>query len=122
MRKSEWVCLVGGLHFYGVSCVSGRAWLFSIFRLCNSMDMACCMAMVLMFLKVFLIGSMGILKVSASIFIDGINVVARAPAVRTIRGSTFQPNAMVSSMRGWYLSILFLNVSGENRSLQYVIQ
>jgi hypothetical protein len=46
--------------------------------------MAYCIAMVLMFLKVFLMVTMGILRLFSSIFIDGMWVVARALAVMTI--------------------------------------
>ena len=42
------------------------------------MDIACWIAMVLIFLKVCLIVSMGILKVSSMMFMDGMYVVARA--------------------------------------------
>jgi hypothetical protein len=76
--------------------------------------------MLLIFSKVFLIGSMGILKVSLRIFTDGIKVVVRAPAVMTMRGFTFHTRALMSSIRGWYLSILFAIIYGKNLLLQYV--
>ena len=47
-------------------------------------------------------------------------VPARASAVMTIRGSTFQPWAMMALISGWYLVILFWIVFGENLSFVYV--
>ena len=47
----------------------------------------------LIFEKVVLIEVMGILKVSSRVVIDGMKVVALAPAVMTMRGSTFHPSA-----------------------------
>ncbi|KAG0565947.1 hypothetical protein KC19_7G025900 [Ceratodon purpureus] len=82
--------------------------------------MAYCMAIVFMFLKVFLMVSHGILKLSASSFIEGMCVVALAPAVMTMRGSTFHPLAVRLAISGLYLLVLATNVSGENLSLQYV--
>ena len=82
--------------------------------------MAYCMAIVFMFLKVFLMVGIGILKLSTSSFIDGMCVVALAPAVMTIRGSTFHPLAVITAINGLYLLVLASSVSGENLSLQYV--
>ena len=82
--------------------------------------MAYCMAIVLMFLKVFLMVGIGILNLSSSSFIDGMCVVALAPAVMTIRGSIFHPLATILSISGLYLLVLASSVSGENLSLQYV--
>jgi hypothetical protein len=82
--------------------------------------MAYCIAMVLMFLKVFLMVTMGILRLFFSIFIDGMWVVARAPAVMTISGSIFHPLKAILSISGLYLLIFASIVSGENLSLQYV--
>ena len=82
--------------------------------------MAYCMAMVFIFLKVFLMVSMGILKLSSSNFIDGMCVVALAPALITMRGSTFHPLAVMLAINELYLLVLASSVSGENRSLQYV--
>ena len=74
--------------------------------------MAYCMAMVFIFLKVFLMVGMGILKLSSSSFIDGMCVVALAPALMTMRGSTFHPLVMILAINGLYLSILASSVSG----------
>ena len=82
--------------------------------------MAYCIAIVLMFLKVFLMIGIGILKCVLSDSIDGICVVALAPAVMTMRGSTFHPLAMILAISGPYLLFFASNVSGENLSLQYV--
>ena len=54
--------------------------------------MAYCMAMVLMFLKVFRMDGIGSLNLSSSSFIDGMCAAALAPAVITMNGSIFQPS------------------------------
>ena len=76
--------------------------------------------MVLMSIKVCLIVSLGILNFSSKIFIEGVCVVALAPAMMTISGSTFHPLLVTLSISGWYFSVLRVMVSGENLSLQYV--
>ena len=76
--------------------------------------MAYCMAILLMFLKVFLMVDIGILNLSSSTFIDGICVVALAPAVMTIRGSTFHPLVTILSINGIYLLVLASSVFEEN--------
>ena len=82
--------------------------------------MAYCIAMVLIFLKVFLMVAMGILSLCSRIFIDGMWVVARASAVMTISGSIFHPLMAMLSISGLYLLFFASIVSGENLSLQYV--
>ena len=82
--------------------------------------MAYFIAIVLMFLKVFLMVGIGILNLLSSDFIDGMCVVALAPAVIIIRGSTFHPLASILSINGRYFLFFVLSVSGENLSLQYV--
>jgi hypothetical protein len=84
------------------------------------MDMAYCIAMVLMFLKVFRMDGIGILNLSSNSFIDGMCVVALAPAIMTISGSIFQPRVAILSISGWYLLVLASSVVGENLSLQFV--
>ena len=59
--------------------------LFSSLLLCRIIDIACCIAMVLISLKVSPIVSSGILKFSSKIFIEEMCVVALKP------GSTFHP-------------------------------
>ena len=81
--------------------------------------MAYCIAMVLMFLKVFRMDGIGSLNLSSSSFI-GMCVVALAPAVITMSGSIFQPRAAMFSISGLYLLALASSVSNENLSLQYV--
>jgi hypothetical protein len=68
--------------------------------------MAYFIAIVLMFLKVFLMVGIGILKLFLSDFIDGMCVVAMAPAVMIIRGSTFHPLAAILAISGLYLFFL----------------
>ena len=82
--------------------------------------MAYFIAIVLMFLKVFLMVGIGILNVLSSAFIDGMCVVALAPAMITIRGLTFHPLAAMLSINGLYELFFASSVSGENLSLQYV--
>jgi hypothetical protein len=76
--------------------------------------------MVLIFRKVFLMVAIGILRVSSSIFIDGMWVVALAPAVMTISGATFHPVEAILSISGLYLWFFASIASRENLSLQYV--
>jgi hypothetical protein len=73
---------------------------FQSFFLWRRMDMAYCMAMVLMFLKVFWMDDIGSLNLSSSSFIDGMCVAALAPAVITMSGSIFQPRAIIFSING----------------------
>ena len=78
------------------------------------------MAIVLISMKVCLIVSLGILNFSSKVFIEGVCVVALAPVVMTISGSTFHPLLVMLSISGWYFSILRVMVSDQNLSLQYV--
>ena len=82
--------------------------------------MAYCMAMVLIFLKVFRMDDIGNLNLSSSNFIDGMCVAALAPAVITMSGSIFHRRATMFSISGLYLLALVSSVSGENLLLQYV--
>ena len=70
--------------------------------------MAYCIAIVLMFLKVFLMVPMGILRFSSSLFIDGMWAIARAPTVRKISGSIFHPLEAILSISGLYLLFFLL--------------
>ena len=79
--------------------------------------MAYCIAMVLIFLKVFLMVTMGILKLVSSAFIDGMWVVALAPTVMIISGSIFHPLEAMLAISGLYLLFLASIASGENLSL-----
>ena len=69
-------------------------------------------------LKVFLVDVLEILNVFRIESMDGACVVAQAPGVIMIRGSIFQPRALMSSFSDLYLSRFRSMVSGENRSLQ----
>ena len=82
--------------------------------------MAYCMAMVLMFLKVFRMDGIGSLNLSSNSFIDGMSVAALAPAVITMSRYILQPRASMFSISGLYLLALASSVFGENLSLQYV--
>ena len=54
------------------------------------------------------------------VLMEGIYVVARAPVVITIIGSTFQPRLVILYRSGWYFSVFLVIVSVEKRLLQYV--
>ena len=97
-----------------------RGSLFSNLLLCRIIDIACCIAMVLISMKVCLIVSFGILNFSSKILIEGVCVVALAPAMMMISGLTFHLLLMMLSISGWYFSIFRVMVSNENLSLQYV--
>ena len=70
--------------------------------------------------KGILMVGVGILNLFPSDFIDGMCVVALAPAVIIIRGSTFHPLAAILSINGMYLLFFASSVYGEKLSLQYV--
>jgi hypothetical protein len=105
---------------YGGSGFWGSGWWFSILLLWRRIDIAYCIAMVLIFLKVFLMVAIGILKLVSSAFIDGMWAVALAPAVMTISGSIFHPLEAMLAISGLYLLFFASIASGENLSLQYV--
>ena len=60
------------------------------------------MAIVLISMKVCLIVSFGILNFSSKVFIEEVCVVALAPVVMTISGSTFHPLLVMLSISDWY--------------------
>jgi hypothetical protein len=62
--------------------------------------------------------TIGILRLFSSIFIDGMWVIARAPAVMTMSGSIFHPLEAILSISGLYLLFFASIVYGENLSLQ----
>ena len=84
--------------FYAGFLSTDKGSLFTILLLCRIIDIACCIAMVLISLKVCLIVFPGILSFSFKIFIKGMCVVALAPAVMTISGSTFHPLLVMLSI------------------------
>ena len=98
----------------------GIVWLFSIRLLCSRMDPACCMAMVFIALNVCFIEDSRSLNFVSSCFIEGMCVVPLAPAVMTMRGSTFHPCCMMLLISGWYFRSFLSIVSGENMSFVYV--
>jgi hypothetical protein len=105
---------------YGGSSVWGSGWWFSILLLWSRIDMAYFIAIVLMFLNVFLMVGICILNLFSRDFIDGMCVLALAPAMIMIRGSTFQPLAAILSVHGLYLLFFASIVYGENLLLHYV--
>ena len=74
--------------------------MFLISFLCRIIDIACCIAMVLMSMKVCLIVSLGILSFSSKKFIEGVCVVALTPAVMITSDSTFHPLLVMLSISG----------------------
>ena len=88
--------LYSGLFYYSV----GIAWLFSIRLLCSRIELACCMAVMLISLNVIFTELLGSLDVSSICFIDGPCVLPLAPAVMTISGSIFQPCCVMSLISG----------------------
>src|ERR1700738_3681779 len=88
--------------------------------LCKMIELAYCMALVLIALNVFWIEVADSLNECSSCFIDGACVVPLAPAVMIIIGSTFQPCWVMSLISGWYFWILLLIVSCGNLSFVYV--
>ena len=86
--------------FYVEFLSTGRGSLFSSLLLCRITNIACCIAMVLISVKVCLIVFSGILNFSSKIFIEEMCVVALAPAVMTISGSTFHPLLVMLSISG----------------------
>ena len=87
------------------------AWLFSIRLLCKRMELAYCMAIVLISLNVWLIDVSGIWNIVYICFLEGMCVVPLAPAEMTISGSTFHPCCVMLSISGWYFCILLFIVS-----------
>ena len=77
--------------FYVIFLSTGSGSLISILLLYRNIDIAYCIAMMLISLKVCLIAFSGILNFSFKIFIEGMCMVALAPTVMTINGSTFHP-------------------------------
>ena len=63
---------------------------------------------------------MGSLSVVSRIFIDGMCVVALAPATGTMSRATFHPLEIMLLMSGWYFVVFVSRVSAVNLSLQYV--
>ena len=98
----------------------GRGSLFSTLLLYKIIDMACCIAMVLMSMTVFFLVLFCIFNFSFCILIEGLCVVALAPAVMTISGSTFHPLLLMLSRSGSYFSVFRVLASDEDLSLQYV--
>ena len=77
--------------FYIGFLSTGSGSLFSSVLLCRIIDIACCIAMVLISMKVCLIVFFGILNFSSKIFIEGMCMDALASAVITINGSMLHP-------------------------------
>ena len=74
--------------------------LFSIRLLWTSIRCAYCMAIKLICLNVFRICGGGSLSFVSSSFIEGMWVVALAPATNTMSGAVFHPLAMILLMSG----------------------
>ena len=68
--------------------------------LCRIIDTTCCIAMVLILLKICLIVFSHILNFSSKIFIEGMCVVALAPVVMIINDSALHPLLVMLSISG----------------------
>ena len=68
--------------------------------MCRIIDIACCIAMMLISQKVCLIVFSGILNFSFKIFIEEMYVAALAPTVMTINDSIFHPLLVMLSISG----------------------
>lgn len=82
--------------------------------------MAYCMAMIFIFLKISLMIGTCILKLLSNSFINGMCAAARVDVVITIRGSIFEPLAIILSISSLYRFALVSSISGENPLLQYL--
>ena len=65
-------------------------------------------------------GFFGISNFASMDFIEGMYVVALAPAIMIISGSTFHPIMVLLFISGWYFSIFVITISRENLSLQCI--
>ena len=90
-------CFVLILFYIGFLSTSSGS-LFSSLLLCRIIDIACCIATVLISFKVCLIVFSCILNFSSKNFNEGMCVVALAPMVMTINGSTFHPLLVMFSI------------------------
>ena len=86
--------------FYVEFLSTGRGSLFSSLLFSRIIDIACCIAMVLISVMICLIVFSGILNFSSKIFIKGMCVVALTHAVMTISDSTFHPLLVMLSISG----------------------
>ncbi len=67
---------------------------------------ACCMAMVFILVRVVFMDDSGILSLFSRVLMEGMCVIPLAPAVMTMRGSTFHPRLDISVISGWYFWVL----------------
>ena len=86
--------------FYAGFLFTGSGSLYFSLLLCRIIDIACCIAMVLILLKVCLIVFSSILNFSSVIFIKGMCVVALAPTKMTTNDSTSHPLLVILSISG----------------------
>ena len=82
------------------------------------MNIAWCVAMVIILLKVLLMVFLRILKKKLMIFTEEMCVVALAPALITISSSTFHPLLLMLFKSGWSFSIFVVIIFEKNLSLQ----
>ena len=90
-------CFVLILFYVGFLFIDNGS-LFSSLLLCKIINIACCIAVVLISLKVCLVAFSGILSFSSKISIEEMCVIALAPAVMKINGSTFHPLLVMLSI------------------------
>ena len=80
--------------------------MFSSLHLWTSIECAYCVAIMLICWNVFFIFMRGSLSIVYRVCIDGMCVVALAPATSTMSGATFQPLVIMLLMSGWYFVVL----------------
>ena len=93
-------CFVLYILFYDGFLSTGSGSLFSSLLLYRIIDIVCCIFMMLISLKVYLLVLFGILNFSFRIFIEGMYVVALVLAVMTFNDSIFHPLLAKLSISG----------------------
>jgi hypothetical protein len=108
------------LGFYGGCVFVGNGSLFFILLLCRIMDIAYCMAIILISSNVCLMFILKILNIISMLFKEGVCMAALALAVMTISGSIFHPLLIILFINGLYFYVFMVIVSSGIMSLQYV--
>ena len=86
----------------------GSGSLFSTLLLCRIIDIAYCMAMMLISSNVYSMLSLGTLRVISILSIEGICVAALAHAVMTINEFAFHPLLIILFINGLYFLFFLL--------------
>ena len=86
----------------------------------GSLECAYCVTIMLICLKVLLIFIIESLLLVSKLFINGMCVVALAPATKTMSGAMFHPLVVMLLMSGWFFVFFQSRAFVANMSLQYV--